>query len=89
MQIGIMLFIVLTAVIVTLAYRRQRDLETLRARLAGKGGTEIKIARAFKGHPFADTGRGWWVWRIDWRSSAGEHRSYALTTREGIKEWRD
>lgn len=89
MQMGIMLFIVVTAVIVTLAYRRQQDQQALRARVAEKGGTVSKLTRAFKGHPFADTGRGWWVWRIDWRNDAGEHRSWALTTREGIKEWRD
>lgn len=89
MQIWIMLSIVAAAVFVTLTYRRQQDLIALKARVAGKGGTVVQIVRVFKGHPFAEIGRGWWAWRIDWRDEAGERRSWALTTREGVREWRD
>ncbi|HYF93504.1 MAG TPA: hypothetical protein VD969_14925 [Symbiobacteriaceae bacterium] len=89
MQFFVMLAIALTAVLLTLMYRRHRDRTELTARVAGMGGEVIRVVRMGKGHPFADTGRGWWAWRIDWRDGAGEHRSYALTTRDGIKEWRD
>jgi type II secretory pathway pseudopilin PulG len=90
MQILIMLGIVLTAVMVTYSYRRSRDREMLGARVAALGGTAPRVKRAGKReHPFPDTGRGWWAWRIDWRDAAGERRSWALTDREGIKEWRD
>ena len=89
MQIMIMLAIALTAVLVTFLYRRRRDTEDLTARVTGRGGQVVRLARVLKGHPFSDTGRGWWAWRIDWREGAGERRSWALTTREGIKEWRD
>lgn len=89
MQILIMLGIVLIAVTVTLSYRNRRDREDLTARVAARGGQVVRLARAKKGHPFQGVNRGWWAWRIDWRDGAGEHRSWALTTREGIKDWRD
>lgn len=89
MQFIIMIAIALTAVMVTLLYRNQRDREQLTARVAGRGGQVVNMVRVRKGHPFADTGRGWWAWRIEWRDAADSHLSWALTTREGIKEWRD
>lgn len=89
MQFIIMLGIALTAVIVTLLYRNQRDREQLTARVATRGGQVVKLEWARKGHPFTDTGRGWWAWRVEWRDGTASHLSWALTTREGIKEWRD
>lgn len=89
MQFIIMLAIALTAVMVTLLYRNQRDREQLTARVATLGGEVVKLARASKGHPFKETGRGWWAWRVEWRDGTTSRLSWALTTREGIKEWRD
>ncbi|MDF2631116.1 MAG: hypothetical protein K0R39_4947 [Symbiobacteriaceae bacterium] len=89
MQIIIMLGIALTAVLVTLLYRNQRDKEQLAARVATLGGQVVRVARTKKGHPFSDTGRGWWAWRVEWRDATTDRLSWALTTREGIKEWRD
>lgn len=89
MQFIIMLAIALTAVMVTLLYRNQRDREQLTARVANLGGEVIRLARVQRGHPFKDTGRGWWAWRVEWRQGTASHLSWALTTREGIKEWRD
>lgn len=85
----VMLAIVLLAVFLTTVYRRRRDQQELTDRVGARNGQVLQLKRVNKGHPFPDTGRGWWAWRIDWRDGAGEHRSWALTTRDGIKEWRD
>ena len=81
--------IALVAVILTTWFRKTRDVTDLKARVAQRGGTVVRLARTRKGHPFASTGRGWWAWRVVWRGAAGEQTSWALTTREGIAEWRD
>lgn len=77
------------AVIFVLSYRKKRDRGLLTERVTAKGGTVVALGRTKKGHPFSDTGRGWWAWRVHWRDGSGEHVSWALTTRDGIQEWRD
>ncbi|HEY3367905.1 MAG TPA: hypothetical protein VGK74_22835 [Symbiobacteriaceae bacterium] len=89
MQVFVPVIVALIAVIVVLNARRKRDRELLIARIAGRGGAVLRVARVKNGHPFSDSGRGWWVWQILWRDGAGEHTSWGLTTRDGIKEWRD
>lgn len=88
-QVMLMLAIVVSLVIVVTAYRRNRDRSDISARVREQGGEALRISRSRKGHPFQDTGKGWWAWQVDWRDGARERTSWALTTREGIKEWRD
>jgi len=89
MQYMIVLAIVITAIVITLRYRTQRDREALTARVRSMGGEVVTLQRMKKGHPFPDTTRGWWAWRVEWRDGAGSHAAWALTTREGIAQWRD
>lgn len=90
MQILVVLLIVLVAVLVTSAVRNRRDRQELAARVTARGAEVIRIRRAKKGsHPFPETGRGWWAWQVEWLDGTGQHLSWVLTTREGIKEWRD
>lgn len=91
MQILIIMIIVLTAIGIVLYFRINRDREELTARVLEQGGEVRRVVklRSGKGSPFTDTGRGWWAWRIDWRHQSQDKTSWALTTREGIKEWRD
>jgi type II secretory pathway pseudopilin PulG len=89
-QVVVMLIIVIAAVIVVFTVRRNRDQGELTGRIREMGGQLISLTRVKQGSPFADTTRGWWAWRVQWRDAAGsEHTAWALTTREGIKEWRD
>jgi type II secretory pathway pseudopilin PulG len=89
MQILLVVFLALTAVFMVGQYRKSRDRDALAAHVRAHGGEIARLHRLRKGHPFPDTGRGWWAWRIDWRAGTAERTSWALTTREGIKEWRD
>jgi type II secretory pathway pseudopilin PulG len=89
MQVILLIAIVLSVVIGVSLYRSNRDQNELTARVREQGGEVLRLHRARKGHPFSDTGRGWWAWRVEWRSGAAARTSWALTTREGIKEWRD
>lgn len=88
-QVYVMLGVVLAAILIVVAYRKQRDRAEVAGRLAEMGGSLMEMVRLRRGHPFADTGRGWWVWRVRWTDAAGEHTAFVLTTREGLKEWRD
>lgn len=88
-MILIMLGLVAVAVLIVYNYRKNRDVEELGARVATMGGRVVKLTRVRKGSPFPDTTRGWWAWRIVWADDRGEHTAWALTTREGIKEWRE
>lgn len=88
-QMLILILIAVTAVLITLSYRTRRDRTALTDRVRQLGGTVVSLKRVKKGSPFPDTTRGWWAWRVLWRSEAGERSAWVLTTREGIKEWRD
>lgn len=88
-QILILVGIALVAVMITSQYRKSRDRSDLTARVEQRGGKVVRLRRVKKGSPFQDIGRGWWAWRVQWRDGGGEHTSWALTTREGVKEWRD
>lgn len=81
--------LVATAMLVTYRYRVQRDRDLLGAAVRQRGGELVRAKRVRKGSPFPDTTRGWWAWRIVWRDPSGERTSWALTTREGLAEWRD
>lgn len=89
MQILFLMGLVLTIVMVVYLMRRQRDRDELTARVKERGGQVIRLERVRQGSPFPDTTRGWWAWRIQWQDGTGEHTAWALTTREGIQEWRD
>ena len=89
MQFLIMLGLMLAAALIVYNIRKNRDRQELEARIAGRGGRLLRLARTRKGSPFADTGRGWWAWRVEWADGQGEHVAWALTTREGVKEWRE
>jgi len=54
-----------------------------------RGGVLHGLVRVRRKHPFADSGRGWWAWRVDWQDTESARQSWALTTREGLKDWRD
>lgn len=81
--------LVITAMLVVLSYRTKRDKDQLAAGVKERGGMVVELKRVRKGHPFADAGRGWWAWRVLWKEGTTVHTAWALTTREGIKEWRD
>lgn len=81
--------LVLIVILIVLNYRKNRDRGELAARVEEMGGTATSIQRVKRGHPFPSIGRGWWAWRIQWRDRGGERTSWALTTREGIKDWQD
>jgi len=89
MQILALLLLALVAVLITRSLRIGRDRAELIARIRERGAEVVRLQRARKGHPFPDTGRGWWAWRVQWRDESGDHVSWALTTPKGIKEWRD
>lgn len=85
----IMFLLVLTAVVVVSSIRRQRDRQLLAEEVQRRGGEVRTLKRVRRGSPFPDTTRGWWAWKVDWRDGTGERTSWALTTREGLGEWRD
>lgn len=85
----IMFLLVLTAVVVVSSIRRQRDRQLLAEEVQRRGGEVRTLKRVRRGSPFPDTTRGWWAWKVDWRDGTGECTSWALTTREGLGEWRD
>lgn len=85
----IMFLLVLTAVIVVTYLRKQRDRQLLTDEVQKRGGAVRELKRVRRGSPFPDTTRGWWAWKVDWRDGSGERTSWALTTREGLGEWRD
>jgi len=89
MNILFLASLVITAILVVHSYRTKRDKNALTARIKEQGGTVVELKRMRKGHPFPDTGRGWWAWRVRWQDGAAERTSWALTTREGISDWRD
>lgn len=84
-----LLAIVVAAVVIVSVSRNRRDRSMFAAKARELGGELVRARRAKKGHPFPDTGRGWWAWQVTWRNARGERVSWALTDREGIKEWRD
>lgn len=88
-NVAVMVLLVLLVVVIVGGARVRRDRSELAAAVRERGGDPVRIRRAKKGHPFTDTGRGWWAWRVVWRDGRGERVSWALTTREGVKEWRD
>ncbi len=81
--------IVLVIVMIVHNYRVSRDRQVLTEAVQERGGELVGLHRARRQHPFADTGRGWWAWRIDWQATGTARRSWALTTRDGLKDWRD
>jgi hypothetical protein len=89
MQILTMLALVLLAVLIVATTRRRRDVKLLTEKVTELGGKPKALKRIRKGSPFPDTGRGWWSWRVIWQDQQTERQSWALTTREGMSDWRD
>lgn len=89
MQFVMLMSLVLTAIVVVVTYRRKRDRTELTNKVQQLGGQLVELARVRKGHPFPDTGRGWWAWRVRWSIGGQERTSWALTTKDGISDWRD
>lgn len=89
MQILIVAGIALLAILFVLSYRRKQDGQMVAERVRERGGELISMNRVKRGGPFPDTGRGWWAWQVEWRAPEGPRTAWVLTTREGIKEWRD
>ncbi|MGE5676324.1 MAG: hypothetical protein ACM3XM_20975 [Mycobacterium leprae] len=87
----ILLILVIASIVVTTVflYRRSQDRRLIGEAVISRGGQVTRLARVGKKGPFRDVGRGWWAWRVEWRGANGPHTSWALTTREGLKEWRD
>lgn len=81
--------LVLVIMLIVLHFRQNRDRNELAARVQELGGEATAIQRVRRGHPFPSVGRGWWAWRVLWQDREGQHISWALTTREGVKEWQD
>lgn len=89
MNYVVYLLLILAAVWVVSTLRRRRDEQLLAEHVRSLGGRLIRLERVRRGSPFPDTSRGWWAWRVYWQSEAGERASWALTTRDGLGEWRD
>jgi hypothetical protein len=89
MQILLIGSLVIAVVLWVRRTRIRRDRTLILEHLAAAGGTARRIAPVRKGSPFPDTGRGWWAWQVEWEAGGTARRSWALTTREGVKEWRD
>lgn len=85
----VFLLLMFSAVVIVTGYRKQRDRQLLTTEVSQRGGELARLERVRKGSPFPDTTRGWWAWKVFWRDAAGERISWALTTREGLGEWRD
>jgi hypothetical protein len=89
MQILLILSLVIAVIIWTRRTRIRRDQGLLAAHVADAGGQFRSAVPVKTGHPFPDTGRGWWAWRIEYTQAGVERVAWALTTRDGLKEWRD
>lgn len=89
MNFLVVILLVITVIMITLRFRNQRDHQLLTDEVKKRGGELVRLQRVKKGSPFSDTTRGWWAWRVTWRDGSGERSSWALTTREGLGEWRD
>lgn len=89
MNVLVMGGLVLIVILIVVSYRKNRDRDELAAKVEELGGTATSIQRVKRGHPFPSVGRGWWAWRVQWEDRRGQHTSWALTTREGIKDWQD
>lgn len=89
MQILLILSLVVAVVIWARRTRIRRDRRLLATKVSELGGELRQAAPAKKGHPFPDTGRGWWAWRIEYVLAGAPKIGWALTTRDGLKEWRD
>jgi len=89
--VGLVVLGAIVLVIVTIVhnYRNTRDRQMLAEAAQKRGGVIVHLLRVRRQHPFPDSGRGWWAWRVDWQDSEGARQSWALTTREGLKDWRD
>lgn len=89
MQILLILSLVVAVIIWARRTRLRRDRGLLAAKVSELGGEFRNAAPAKKEHPFPDTGRGWWAWRIEYTQAGAARLGWALTTRDGLKEWRD
>jgi len=85
----VVILLAVTAIAVVTVIRTRRDRELLTDEVRRRGGEVVRLARVRRGSPFPDTGRGWWAWKVQWRDSGGERTSWALTTRDGLEDWRD
>lgn len=85
----VVILLAVTAILVVTTIRTRRDRELLADEVRRRGGEVVQLTRVRRGSPFRDTGRGWWTWKVQWRDGAGERTSWALTTRDGLGEWRD
>lgn len=85
----VIILLVISAIYIVTRFRTQRDRDLLAGEVRQRGGQLVRLQRVRKGSPFPDTTRGWWAWKVLWRDESGERTSWALTTREGLGEWRD
>lgn len=81
--------IVVVIVMIVRNFRNSRDRQMLTETVQERGGVLVGLLRVRRKHPFTDSGRGWWAWRVDWQDTGSPRQSWALTTREGLKDWRD
>lgn len=89
MQILLILSLVIVVIIWARRTRTRRDRGLISSRVGELGG-QLRLAKPTKKeHPFPDTGRGWWAWRIEYSVAGANRLAWALTTRDGLKEWRD
>lgn len=84
----VLLVIVTLPLVLTHGVRRRRDVVRLTKEVHQRGGRVTRLAYAHAGSPFANTGRNSRIWRVFWRDDLGKHSAWALTSRDGIKEWR-
>ncbi|MBP2019839.1 type II secretory pathway pseudopilin PulG [Symbiobacterium terraclitae] len=85
----VVIVLAVTAIVAVLVIRTRHDRALLTDEVRRRGGEVLRLQRVRRGSPFPDTGRGWWAWKVEWRDAGGERVSWALTTRDGLGEWRD
>lgn len=89
MQILLILSLVVAVIYWARRTRIRRDKGLIATKVGELGGELRQAIPAKQGHPFPDTGRGWWAWRIEYTEAGSTQIAWALTTRDGLKEWRD
>jgi hypothetical protein len=89
MQLLLILSLVVVVILWVRITRRRRDQRLIADQVSTAGGQFGRAIPVKMGSPFPDTGRGWWAWRVEYHAGGLDRIAWALTTRDGLKEWRD
>jgi hypothetical protein len=89
MQFLLLLSLVVAVILWVRHSRKRRDQGLIATQVSTAGGHLRRAVTVKKGSPFPDTGRGWWAWKVEYQVGGLDRIAWALTTRDGLKEWRD